>query len=313
MINYSRLKELQKYSFINVIPALLKHGFEEKAYSMSNCGNWLELAHCNSCGTNYLSGFNSCKERFCPICELKRSRLWFAKMVPVVEELLDNKFYLNMITLTIPDNSNLKNGVDLLFSTFRYLTHEDKLMSREFNNRFIGGIRCLEVKKSKNSNMWHPHFHIIVCKSQPSRDFEWLQKAWSKAYSIVSGHETYCSIQVNAFRYKNRKDLLKNVLECCKYVSKFKWHIDNDVEELIEAMKGVRTVSSWGNIRAMLKTDSVEYLMEKSLSDVERLVCSVCGNENFDFIDGPVAKGMSVRDFDKEIDLKFKSKGENYE
>ena len=307
MINYSVLKEKKKYAFEYVIPALMEQGFEKKAKNISLCGHWLEIAHCNSCGTNYLSGFNSCKERFCPICELKRSRLWFTKLVPVVEELLEYKYYLNMLTLTIPDTDTLSEGIDLLFRTWRYMVGKNKEISKEFKKRFIGGIKCLEIKKGENSGKWHCHFHCIVAKSYPSRDFEFILKAWSKAYQVVSKTKVECNIDIRAFKYKQREDLIKNVLECCKYVSKFEWHIDKDVAELLESMKDVRSVSSWGIIKSMIQEDSVEYDMNKSLADVDELVCDICGNDNFEFLEGPTVQKMHIRDFEKETKLKWKT------
>lgn len=308
MINYSVLKEKRKYAFNYVIPALIEQDYIKKAENISKCGHWKEVAHCVDCGTNYLSGFNSCKERFCPICELKRSRLWFIKMVPVVEELLDLKFYLNMITLTIPDTDSLKEGINLLFDTWRYMIHDDKFYSKEFKKRFVGGIRCLEIKKGKNSNKWHCHFHCIVAKSIPSRDFEFLVNAWTKAYQVVSKtKQEVLNVDIRAFKYKQREDLLKNVLECCKYVSKFEWHIDNDVKELLQAMVGVRSVSTWGVIKAMIKEDSVEYEMNKSLAHVDKLVCDVCGSKHFDFLEGRHVQHLKLRDFQKEQVIRWKS------
>ena len=300
MINYSELKEKQSYAFNYVIPALVEQNYISKAEHIASCGHWKEIAHCQDCGTNYLSSFNTCKERFCPICELKRSRLWFTKMVPVVEELLDCNYYLNMVTLTIPDTESLKEGLKLLFDTWRYLLHDDKISSKEFKKRFIGGIRCLEIKKGANSGKWHCHFHCIVAKSEFSRDIDFLINAWSKAYSVVSKNKTDLNVDIRPFKYKNRNDLLKNVLECCKYVSKFEWHIDKDVAELLDSMKGIRSVSTWGLIKAMIKEDSIEYLMDKSLSEVDNLVCSVCGSSKFDFLEGPAVQKLSIRDFDKE-------------
>ena len=306
MINFSQLKEKQRYAFNYVIPALVKQNYIKKATSIASCGHWKEIAHCESCGTNYMTSFNTCKERFCPICELKRSRLWFAKLVPVVEELLDGRFYLNMLTLTIPDMPSLKDNLDLLFKTWRYMVHESKGISAEFKKRFIGGIRCLEVKKGENSKQWHCHFHCIVVKSLPSRDFEFILSAWSKAFQVVSGSNIDCNVDIRAFKFKNKEDLLNNILECCKYVSKFEWHIDESVKELIECMKNVRSVSSWGLMKAQLKDDSVEYMMDKSLVEVEELVCEACGSKKFIHLEGPHVQKMKIRDFEKEQIIRWK-------
>ena len=306
MVNYFQLKEKQRYAFNYVIPALVRQNFLKKASNIASCGHWKEIAHCQNCGTNYLSGFNTCKERFCPVCELKRSRLWFAKLVPIVEDLLSQGFYLNMLTLTIPDMPSLKDNLDCLMRTWRYMVGKSKGISSEFKKRFLGGIRCLEVKKGENSKLWHCHFHCIVIKSVPSRDFEFILQAWSRAYQVVTGTKINCNIDIRAFKFKSKEELLKNVLECCKYVSKFEWHIDDSVKELIEAMKGIRSVSSWGFMKAQLKEDSVEHDMDKTLAEVQDLFCEVCGSKNFDFLDGPHIQKMIIKDFEKEQIIRWK-------
>jgi len=306
MINYTELESKHRYALKYVVPALVDQGLYNKAQHILDCGHWKEIAHCNHCGTDYLSGFNSCKERFCPICELKRSRLWFTKMVPVVEELLDSQYYLNMLTLTIPDTDSLTDGLNKLFASWRYMLHDDKTTSREFKKRFIGGVRCLEIKKGANSNKWHCHFHCIIVKSIPTRDFEFLVDAWSNAYNCVTKSKVACNIDIRAFKYKQREDLLKNVLECCKYVSKFEWHIDKDVKELIDGMKGVRSVSTWGIVKSMIHEDSIEFDMNKSLAEVDNLVCTECGSTDFDFFEGTFVQKAILRDFDKEAIRKWK-------
>lgn len=286
-MKYLDFLERKNYSNEVVIPALFTAGLEKKALTLSECGHFKEIAICENCGDREFYGFSCCRDRFCPICEKKRSLLWFSKLIPLTEELIGEKFYLNMMTLTIPDEQDLKTSLKRLLGTWRNFTHQNLKMSKEFKKRFVGGIRFLEVKRGKNSKLWHPHFHLIVVKETPSRDFEWLVDAWSRSYSLFVKQKIECNVDIRPFKIKKKDDLLKSVLEVCKYVSKFDWTNENitDVQEFVDSLVNIRSVSTWGIIRKKLR-DDVEDEMSTPLLDLKTLICQRCGSSSWDVIEG---------------------------
>ena len=96
-----------------VIPALDKAGFKQKALNMYECGAYKDYLICTNDYTSHFNGFNSCKDRFCPLCQEKRSRLYFAKFVPVFKYLLSKGYYVNMLNFTITDTYSLKDGIKI--------------------------------------------------------------------------------------------------------------------------------------------------------------------------------------------------------
>lgn len=289
-MRYFDFLERKNYSRSVVIPALFNAGLDKKALLLSQCGHFKDIAVCQECGDREFYGFCCCRDRFCPICEKKRSLLWFAKLVPVTQDLLSEGKILNMMTLTIPDQQDLKNVLKCLLGTWRNFTHQNLKQSKEFKRRFIGGIRFLEVKRGKNSKLWHPHFHLIVVKDSKERDFEWLVESWSKSYSLFVKQKVQCNVDIRPFKFTKKDELLKSVLEVCKYVSKFDWSNENvnDIAEFVDCLANVRSVSSWGIFREKLKGD-VEEEMNMPLLDLKQLICKTCGSKNWDVLEGVTA------------------------
>ena len=177
------------------------------------------------------------------------------------------------------------------------MQHEDKVLRREFNNLYIGGIRCLEVKLGRFSNLWHPHLHMLVVKKNKSdfrQDREFLLSAWAKSLTQVTGIYTTpkdVSVDtrslylkdVNGKKFFNKGSILKACLETFKYLIKSDFN-ESLCTELIKVMSRIRTVNAWGNIRDLLHERNVELEIEKELdmaeTELSDKVCSLCGSED---------------------------------
>lgn len=279
MLKYSQLKSLKKFSLQTVIPALEKAGYSKKATMLYYCGTQKHLALCQGCHSVYFNGANTCKDRFCPICNKKRSLLYLAKIYPILADLLDKGYYINIVNYTIKDTENLKQGIDILQRSFRMLTHEDKVYRKKYKESFVGGIKSLEIKTGKNSGLWHPHFHSIVVKKKNTKDFDWLKEAWETCTSKVAGtNEKIGSVWLKGFSSKNKTKLLKSVLETLKYITKFDWDVTEKVSELVETLSGVRTINTYGILRGL---QPAEKDLDKSIEDITNIVCKICGCTDF--------------------------------
>lgn len=276
-----------------VIPALEKAGFKQKAFNMYDCGSYKDYLICTSDYTAHFNGFSSCKDRFCPLCQEKRSRLYFARFVPVFRKLLKQGYYVNMLNFTITDTATLQEGLDILTKAFRYLQHENKIYRKLFKQSFAGGVICKEIKEGENSKLWHPHLHSLVVKDHFSKDFDWLKDAWNHAVKIAGGRPSasdpskYGSVHIcSVIDRKNlNTDKFKSVeagcIETIKYITKFDWQCTSadKVKELITTLKGVRAINTWGILR---KIDlNVENELDKSFNEIRKCCCTVCGGTDF--------------------------------
>ena len=304
----------KRYSRNVVIPMLKHLGYDKKADRLKECGNYKTLAVCKDCGRTHFEKANSCKDRFCPVCQKKRGLLWITKIYPVLELLINKGYIINFVTLTVPNSDNLKDRVNVLNDAFRYMQHEDKTLRREFNNLYIGGVRSLEVKKGAFSGLWHPHLHMLVCKRTKSdfrEDRQFLGNAWAKAMSIVTGKEygpknlvfdiksIYFEDMKTGKKYYSKKAIFKACLEVFKYLIKSDFE-ELACKELIETMSNVRSITPWGNIRQLLHDNKIEQTIEKELdmkeSELSNKVCSLCGGEEFIELKNVSAFGHKIYD-----------------
>ena len=297
-MNYKEFKERKNFAKNQVVPLLEKVGLHEKAEKILTCGHFKKVAICEECNTWHFNGAESCKDRLCPVCQKKRALLWFAKITPLLHEYLEREYFVNVLNFTIKDTDNLEEGINLLNNAFRYLTHENKTTAREFERRFIGGVKSLEVITGKNSGKWHPHFHCLVVKYIYSEDFEWLKREWENALCVVSGlyGQKLGSVYLKGFTKTSRKGLETAICECFKYMTKFNWKTNN-VLELVETMQNRKTLTTWGCVRIKLNNYEADKEMNLSLTEIKTRICSTCGSDSFKLIDTIGTEFMKLADF----------------
>jgi len=233
---------------------------------MSRCADFLEFKNFYQSGKVRVQGLYCQEHLACPMCAIRRSGRLLRAYAPKVFEYLrahpDLKPYL--VTFTVPNGEDLKRTFKLLQSSFRSLMRKayeyqrgQKKTSCEMS-RVRGAIASYEVKRGKNSCLWHPHCHILTFADSP---FCWnsLRAEWSAAVG--------CSAVVNVQKveydpectqvdledctdidllFKNRK-LGGSLLEVLKYPLKFTGVPFEDNLELWRKFKGSRMIQTYGS------------------------------------------------------------------
>lgn len=96
---------------------------------------------------------SSCHDRFCRPCASGRSRTIASNVVPYLR-----KGQCRFVTLTLRHNANgLAHEIDRLYECFKKLRK-----STIWAKSQQGGVGFLEIKRSKQGDSWHPHFHILT-------------------------------------------------------------------------------------------------------------------------------------------------------
>lgn len=120
---------------------------------ISSCGTVI----CLEKGTNRLIAANSCKERFCPPCNSRKSAKDHRKILSSLSKLHSSYSFL-YCTLTVSNisDNNLPLHIERLLKAFtKFVKYKDI-------NRIIKGyIRKLEITHNKASTTYHPHLHVI--------------------------------------------------------------------------------------------------------------------------------------------------------
>jgi len=96
-----------------------------------------------------------CNSRACLVCSRSRSRMYMAKYLDTFNSFDDPQ----MLTLTFRSvpGSDLKSEVQAMVKNFQ--KSKDCLRKEKIN---IRGIRKLEVTYNDETNLYHPHYHILI-------------------------------------------------------------------------------------------------------------------------------------------------------
>jgi hypothetical protein len=89
----------------------------------------------------------------------------------------------------------------------------------------LGSFQTVEIKRGKNSGLWHPHTHMVAfCDSMP------CQYEASREWQEITG-DSYV-VDVRKIRAENEQELLDALCEVCAYLTKFSemdpmdaWHV----------------------------------------------------------------------------------------
>ena len=315
-MKYKDLLQKQYLAKNIVAPAFYGAGYKKIAEHINDCSKFKRYSVCSDCGQIYFNGSYVCRERFCPICNKKRSMIYFYRFVPVIKKLLSRGYYVNMLNFTLVDDSNLQHSLDVLTKAFRYIQHDSKEYRKMFNSMFVGGVSSKEIKLGENSKLWHPHIHCIVIKDHYSEDFEYLKLIWNNSVRLAGGNASatdptkYGSVYISSIvdRTSHLSDKQSSVevgvLETMKYITKFDYQLDSAlIPELVKSLKNVRTVNTWGVLRNIF--DGVENDMLKPYSELYKNCCTVCGSNDFyDFCSTHSFKDVADFDLDKALLVK---------
>ena len=275
----------KKYMDEKVTPAFKKISdavVDITIYQMVGCGAYVNFAECTNDKILHYRGKTRCKQKFCIMCERVKSLLW---TVRILEYIKAHSEEIDVYTMTLDRRSmeNLSLMILEMEKSWRFIQHDDKYYRKIFNNRFIGGVRSLEVKRGKGGHGWHAHYHLLLITNKSySRDIDWLKEAWDKATN-GEGKQPYIK-KINT----KGNNLVKAVVECCKYITKYNTATLNNTNwltELYYSLRGKRRVNSFGALRGINKQvakDCQEH--DEKERDLTNFICKVCGNETAELV-----------------------------
>lgn len=197
------------------------NNFEKKNIKLKECGTYLEYKVFTKTSLKKLHKANFCKVRLCPLCAWRRSLKIFGQVSQVMNiAKLENKCSFIFLTLTVKNCSGdeLSSTLDILFKSFK------RFMERKSIKRVaLGWFRALEVTYNKESNTFHPHFHLLIM----------VKNYYDKNKNLYIDHHEYVKlwreslrvdydpiVYVGAVRAKKGKGIESVVAEVAKYTVK---------------------------------------------------------------------------------------------
>lgn len=222
---------------------------EEKAKRMKDCGNIVSV---NQQGT--IISANFCKNRYCPICQWRKSRKAFAKSYNV-QKRMEQKYNYNylFLTLTLRNTPDLARGIDDILKSFKSLQDTTR-----YRNVVKGFIRTLEITYNKESKEWHPHLHVILAVKEDyftNAELYTDRETWASLWKQSAKIEYYPQCDIRKIDNNERE---KAIAEVSKYMVKpIDIELSAETEKiytnLLKSTFGRRLTSTGGDYRKEFK------------------------------------------------------------
>lgn len=189
----------------------------KKAFRVRMCSNILEFRYYLESKELKLDKANFCKVRLCPACSSRRSLKIFgqvSKIMDYIEENHDFKYIFLTLTVRNCESEDLKDTLDLMLKAF------NKMNQRKiFKQSIKGYFRSLEVTYNRETDTYHPHYHLILAVNKSYFDDKRLyvsQNDWTDLWKDCLNIDYTPIVDVR----KLRKNQGKEVAEVAKYTVK---------------------------------------------------------------------------------------------
>lgn len=171
---------------------------------------------------------NACRLRWCPLCSKSRSRF----ISEAVTAWLEKHPRPKLLTLTLVHSAD---SIDCQ-ATRIYACFREFRRRKFFRDRVRGGIWFFQIKKSANTDEWHPHLHVLL-------DSEYIPHGLLKAsWKQITGDSEIVDIRV-----------IHKASMAASYVARYSARPANlselslsDRLDLIDALHGRRLCGKWG-------------------------------------------------------------------
>ena len=218
------------------------------AAKLSNCADFLIFKRYLTVDEVRLHAANFCKKHLlCPFCAMRRGTKYLQAYKDKLDVVLQEnpKIRAYMVTLTVKDGESLQERFAHLRAALKkYRKQRQNALNGQRRVEFakaLGGVHSIEIKRGKNSGLWHPHVHMIwLCQEVPNASQlsrEWLELT-GDSY-IVDVREFYGDSVVDGF------------LEVFKYALKFSDMPLADNWEAYQLLKEKRLVDNFGLLRGV--------------------------------------------------------------
>lgn len=238
----------------------LEHELSGVASSLTSCGELLLFRNYFTVNEVRLHKACFCKNHLlCPLCAIRRaSKMTSAYLDRLrVIQASDSDIKPYLITLTVKNCESLvecfnhiKDAHTQMVNARRQASHGRR--STIEMNKALGGVWAYEVKKGKNSGLWHVHIHgIWLCKERP----------WETRLSD-DWHEITGDSFVVDVRPVNDE---KGFIEVLSYAVKFSTMSIEENFEAYKFLKEKRLINSFGIFRGV---EVPENLCDDPLEDL---------------------------------------------
>lgn len=256
---------------------------KKRGLRMHNCGNYINMQICKSCGHWHITQANLCRDRFCPICNWRLSLKRYSHMIDIFNSIDVSDYTPTFLTLTIK-NCKLTS---LRYTLDRMSKAWNRLLQRQFyKNNLVGWSRTLEITRNVKTGEYHPHYHCLLLwnKRTPMLGIDVsLRNDWQEVLNVgyrpIVDHRYITPKQGN--QGEDISAVTSAVLETSKYSIKDKMLDDVSADELKELnyqLCGKRMVAFGGLVKQI--KSQLNFDFERLKSNNESVdICTVCNSQ----------------------------------
>jgi hypothetical protein len=272
----------RKKANLRVASQLYGVGLDRDASKLLGCGGWLMYRQWLETGSLRLRSADFCNQRLaCLPCSrassLRNVRKLHGKLAEYLTE--HDRIPILMTLSGGQDVPSLADGVMRLWAALRRASERRRnagkgLRVRSEFAKIAGGAFFMEVKRGRDSGLWHPHVHALVMLPRGVKfDLGQLWPEWDRLRGYVSRSGQAgegCNVRVtNAGREllrarkpfpqlsaERRELLIGDLLEVSKYALKFNEMSAADVVRVHRLLKGSHLRRSWGDLRNLPDEDA---------------------------------------------------------
>ena len=216
--------------------------------------NKIKLSHAEHCDVHLL----------CPLCAIRRAAKQVQAYQKKVADLLTENPALRLfyVVLTVKNKSdlstaykNLTDGQKRLMRRrrdaqihFKTGNEKHRAAANSLFAKVAAGAYSIEVKRGKNSMLWHPHTNFVLL-TQYDIDKNELAREWKEITG--DSHNVFCK-EITITEDEGRAERIKDVmLEIFKYAMKFSEMENGDTIHAWEMLKKRRLTGSFGLFRGL--------------------------------------------------------------
>lgn len=222
-------------------------GFFERADQIASCATQLLFGNKADGGHDLVFG-NFCKDRFCPLCQARRSARRASELLQIMDRL-SGEFIFMTLTVVNVSGDELGSKIDQMTKVF-----SDFIKDPRIKRGVQGYIRNLEVTYNSHECTYHPHFHILInvsdtyfCDSDQYLSRNDVLEVWRRYM-----HDDRIN-QVDVRKVRGKR-LDKAIVEVTKYFTKFgDWIYEANASSVLDcfinSLKSTNCTTMGGSIR----------------------------------------------------------------
>jgi hypothetical protein len=213
----------------------------------TTCADYLHFRHYFTVDQVRLHAASLCmKHLLCPLCAIRRGAKALGAYSDRWKVIRAEKPRLRpfMVTLTVKDGNELDERFRHLYRSQQELWKRRQRGRGSVLDGVVGAVWSYEFKRGKNSQLWHPHLHMIaLAETQP--DQRLLRDEWHN----ITG-DSYI-VDVRPITTGSADEHIDGFLEVFKYAVKFSDQEPADTVHAWLTLKGRNLIGSSGCFRGV--------------------------------------------------------------